>query len=137
MNYFLDTSVLIDLLRTKEPSISFVQHHQVEILITSSVCVFELTSGIERSDPSVIEKKRDAMHALLTSLSRVLPFTSADAVIAGNICAELAKRGEQIDDMDILIAASAMNAGAVMVTGNPKHFKRVKGLEVLSLTLDK
>ncbi len=133
MNYFLDTSVLIDLLRTKDSSVSFVQHHQAEILITSSVCVFELTSGIERSDPSVIEKKRNAMNALLTSLSRVLPFTSADAAIAGNICAELAKRGEQIDDMDILIAASVMNAGAVIVTGNPKHFKRVKGLEVLTI----
>ena len=133
MTYFLDTSVLIDLLRKTEPSASFVQRHQVETLITSAVCVFELTSRIERSDERIIEKKRNAMNALLTSLSRVLPFTSEDAAIAGNICAELAKKGEQIDDMDILIAASAMNAGAVIVTGNPKHFKRVKGLEVLTI----
>lgn len=132
MTYFLDTSVLIDLLRTKEPSVSFTQRHQTETLITSSVCVFELASGIERSDPSVIEKKRNAMQALLRSLSMVLPFTIADASLAGTIYAELARRGEQIDDMDILIAASAMNAGATMVTDNPKHFRRVKQLEVIT-----
>lgn len=132
MTYFLDTSVLIDLLRTNEPSVSFIKRHQADTLLTSAVCVFELVSGIERSEERVVEKKRNAMQALLISLSQVLPFTHADATTAGNIYADLARRGEQIDDMDILIAASAMTAGAIMVTGNAKHFRRIKQLEVIT-----
>jgi predicted nucleic acid-binding protein len=35
-----------------------------------------------------------------------------------------------LDNMDMLIAASAMAAGAALVTHNVKHFSRIKGLKV-------
>jgi predicted nucleic acid-binding protein len=34
--------------------------------------------------------------------------------------------------MDLLIATAAVVDGAPVVTGNPKHFERVPGLEVVS-----
>ena len=47
--------------------------------------------------------------------------------------ADLAKRGELIEDMDILIAATSIATNAVLVTGNSKHFERIKTLQILSL----
>lgn len=42
----------------------------------------------------------------------------------------LRQRGEMIGDFDILIAATAQEAGPCLVTDNTKHFKRIEGLEV-------
>ena len=46
----------------------------------------------------------------------------------GEIKAELQKTGELLPDADLLIAATALDAGAVLVTGNIKHFSRITGL---------
>ena len=46
----------------------------------------------------------------------------------GEIKAELQQTGELLPDADLLIAATAIDAGAVLVTGNTKHFCRISGL---------
>ena len=46
----------------------------------------------------------------------------------GVIKAELQKTGEPLPDADLLIAATAIDAGGVLVTGNIKHFSRIPGL---------
>jgi tRNA(fMet)-specific endonuclease VapC len=42
----------------------------------------------------------------------------------------LRQRGELIGDFDILIAATAMNEDAALVTENTRHFQRVDGLRI-------
>ena len=37
-----------------------------------------------------------------------------------------------IGDFDVLIAATALDAGILLVTGNVEHFQRVPGLELES-----
>ena len=46
----------------------------------------------------------------------------------GEIKAELQKTGDLLPDADLLIAATALDAGTVLVTGNIKHFSRIPGL---------
>ena len=46
----------------------------------------------------------------------------------GEIKAELQKTGELLPDADLLIAATALDAGAVLVTGSTSHFSRIPGL---------
>ena len=41
---------------------------------------------------------------------------------------QLERRGESIDDFDLLIAATALTAGYTLVTHNLKHFDRIEGL---------
>ena len=49
---------------------------------------------------------------------------------ASEIYAELMRRGELIEDADILIAASCMFKGMVLVTDNEEHFRRIENLKV-------
>jgi tRNA(fMet)-specific endonuclease VapC len=47
--------------------------------------------------------------------------------------AGLVAAGKSIDAHDLWIAATALVHGATVVTRNARHFKRVPGLEVLSV----
>ena len=46
------------------------------------------------------------------------------------IRAQLEASGNLIGDMDMLIAASAVAGGYVLVTNNVRHFQRIEGLIV-------
>jgi tRNA(fMet)-specific endonuclease VapC len=56
------------------------------------------------------------------------PFEPDDAVVAGDIRAELERAGTPIGPYDILIAAQARRRGAVLITANRGEFARVSGL---------
>lgn len=130
MIYLLDTTVLIDLLRTRN-TIPFIEEHLNDELLTSSICIFEVYCGIYRLEKSRINLSNNQFHSLLESF-RVVEFTQSHAQIAGEIQANLAMSGTLLEDMDILIAASAIAEGATLVTSNSKHFKRIKNLSVIS-----
>ena len=49
---------------------------------------------------------------------------------AADIYVNLKNQGKLVEDADILVAATAMDKGLVVVTDNEKHFRRIKGLEV-------
>ena len=48
----------------------------------------------------------------------------------GEIRWELEKQGLRIGDMDMFIAATAIEEDLVLVTGNVKHFSRFPGLKI-------
>lgn len=56
--------------------------------------------------------------------------TTEVARIGSRIRRDLRKRGEMIGDFDVLIAATAMEAGRPLVTENIHHFERIEGLMV-------
>jgi tRNA(fMet)-specific endonuclease VapC len=62
--------------------------------------------------------------------SSIVPLTDRTVSVAADIYADLTVRGLLIGDADILIAATAMAHGLVVVTNNESHFRRVQGLTV-------
>jgi tRNA(fMet)-specific endonuclease VapC len=51
--------------------------------------------------------------------------------IATDSYADLRRRGQPVDDIDLLIAATAVAGDFVLVTQNTKHFERIAGLSVV------
>jgi tRNA(fMet)-specific endonuclease VapC len=92
-----------------------------------SVVVYELEYGAARSGAP--RGLRSRLDVLLESL-RILPFGESEARAAARIRAGLEKLGKPIGPMDLLIAATAVAHGAVLVTHNAKEFRRVRGLQV-------
>ena len=60
----------------------------------------------------------------------VLPFSAA--LEYGKIRSALEVKGSRLDDMDILIAATALERNLTLITANERHFSRIPDLMVSS-----
>lgn len=133
MIYFLDTSIIIEILRKNEKTRVFLASNKDNIIITSTLCAMEIFTGIYKCNREKRNAHLEEARILFESFYDVISFNSSHAQIAGEIKADLSKSGEFIGDMDILIASTALANQAIMVTSNPKHFSRIKNLKILSL----
>ena len=120
-----DTDVCIDLLRGNESIVHRREEHEESVGV-SFMTVAELYYGAEKSDSPL--KNRDAVEQLLLSLDVV----HSDTRILrrfGRLKAELGRSGLPLADADALIAATTLEKGSRLVTGNTKHFDRIPGLK--------
>ena len=122
--YLLETCICIALLK-KSPSV--IQHlrevgtHNCKISdITQAELYFgAFKSGKEKHFNDVSE---------ISKLFEKLPIRYTRKY--GEIRWELEKRGLRIGDMDMFIAATAIEEELILVTGNVKHFERIPGLKI-------
>ena len=97
-----------------------------EHLAVSSITVSELEYGAQRSMD--YEREEGAFRKILTPFS-VLPYDSEHCPRRyGEVRWALEESGSVIGAMDLLIAAHALAAKAVLVSNNLKHFERVPDL---------
>jgi tRNA(fMet)-specific endonuclease VapC len=70
--------------------------------------------------------------ALLKFLSyfNILDFARSDAIEYGKIKTELRKKGQIIGQIDLLLAAQAVNREMTLITNNLKEFLRIDALKV-------
>lgn len=125
-NALLDTGVLIAHLRNLPGLKEFLRRLASKAtLLVSAVTVVEIWQGAR---PAEIEKTR-----LLFDALQVLPLDENLAEQAGRLAGELRRSGLTIGLADAIIAATALQARAPIITTNPKHFTPVPGLEVRDL----
>ncbi len=130
MRYLLDTNILSELLK-KRPNPHLIEHlrsRPPESLCTSCICVMELRFGAAlRGDTDLFWEK--ITEEILSKVT-ILPLESHEAVTAGSLLASFQKAGQTVGMEDILIASTALHHNCIMVTGNIRHFSRVKTLRV-------
>ena len=126
MTYILDTDT-VSLLVRKNPSLikNIIKHEDDEICI-SAITYAELRYGLEKKSS---ERLFNEVNALLGKLS-IIDFDSSQSELYGKIRLKLEKSGTPLDNMDMLIAAAALSAGAILVSHNVKHFSRIQGLKI-------
>jgi len=59
-----------------------------------------------------------------------LPLTDAIIIRAATIYADLHHRGALIGDADILIAATGLEHGLIVVRNNENHYQRISGIQL-------
>ena len=123
MILLLDTDCIVNHLRGKTEIIQEADTSYAMSVITLG----ELLYGVERSEHP--KAAREAIRFFQSEfLVAVMGVTEEIAARYGSIKSELAKRGELIEDFDLVIAATAVEHKLVLATGNAKHFRRIKGL---------
>lgn len=60
----------------------------------------------------------------------VLPYDAAVAQVYGGLAAALADQGMRLADADVQIAATALHHDLELVTGNVRHFERIRELRI-------
>ncbi len=125
----LETSFLIDLLRGRKE----VAHLREELernepfLAVASPSIMELWTGAQLASLSSTEMEK--INQLILSLG-VLPLDTKSAKVAGELEAELLKKGKPIETEDMMIAAIALSHGQTLITRDA-HYANINGLTIL------
>lgn len=127
--YLLDTNICSYLMRGRYASLNskLLSLHPDEVAI-SAITVFELEYGAAKNRWG--EKNIQNMRVFLAPF-QVIPFTEDDAIICGQIRADLVQKGTPIGAYDVQIAAQGLARGITIVTHNVSEFARVPGLHVI------
>jgi predicted nucleic acid-binding protein len=96
----------------------------------SAMSVEELFHGCWRADTVARRAARFEFVETMLAAVPVIPFTLAVARVFGEIDARLSTAGQRIPTSDLLIAATALSRGDQVITGNIRHFDRIRGLVV-------
>jgi predicted nucleic acid-binding protein len=118
----LDTSVAVDHLRGQQPAVDLV-HSLVaaeEPLVASEVVRFELLAGVR-------DGELDALEQFFSAVSWV-SVDEGIARTAGSLARQHTRASRGIDDVDYLIAATALVLDADLLTLNVRHFPMFAGL---------
>ena len=125
----LDTSVLVDFIRNKEDTISFVRNLSEKCEIcTTDINVFELYYGAYLSKQ--IDKNVAAVKGLINTVL-VFSTTAENMEVSAKILADLDRKGQKIEIRDVLIAGVCLVNSCPIATQNKKHFERM-GIKIVT-----
>jgi predicted nucleic acid-binding protein len=125
----IDTDILIWYLRRNGPAADFVDGVPIAERNLSAISYLELLYGCRK-----LEELNQVRRVVADLFAEIVPLTE---VITGS-ARQLMERfilSRHPDVSDVLIAATALNRGEVLATGNHKHFHFVPGLEIKVFTV--
>lgn len=118
--YLLDTDVMVDFLRGQSAAVSLVKTHADRIIL-SSIVIAELYAGVRSADELATLDR-------LVALFRNVPVTAENARTAG-LYKKRYTKSHGVGLADCIIAATAENEQADLLTLNIKHYPMFKGLK--------
>ena len=129
MSFLLDTDWIVHWLKGKKEITDRIEICRKDGLSASIISVAELYEGIHGSPNQ--EKDEQILKEFLNGIS-LLGITEDVCKKFGEIRNNLRKKGELIGDFDLLIASTALINELTLLTGNVKHYERIKGLKIKS-----
>lgn len=125
----IDTDILSEVLKAKDSRVLdrarlYLQEHGR--FKFSAITFYEMMRGLRASQAS----RQLANFIALAATSDVLPVSMAVLDQAANLWADAYTSGHPRDDADLIIAATALQSGCTLVTGNVSHFKWISALKI-------
>lgn len=130
MGLILDSDVLIHYERASRADF-FSPHATYDNAYISAITVSELLLGVHLADSPKRRNRRLAFVESVLNLIPVLDFTAETARVHAELHASLRERGALIGAHDLIVAATAVQHGCALMTGNLREFQRVPGLDVI------
>ena len=124
----IDTDTLSAIMKQR-PSALTNAHAYLAVhnrLTLSVITRYEILRGLK----AIRATAKEAAFAQFCGANLIVPITDAIILRAADIYADLYQRGMLIGDADILIAATALEHGLVLVTNNTNHFNRIANLQL-------
>ena len=126
----LDSDCIIDFLKGKNEAVEIVNQYKDEI-VTTEINRFEIFFGVYIRK-EISEKEENAAKSFFDSIE-VLSFEENCGERAARFLASLSKKGNIIDQNDVLIGSVMINNGCKkIITRNEKHFSRMEEITVIA-----
>jgi predicted nucleic acid-binding protein len=118
----LDTTVAVDHLRGDDSAVALLRRlvDEEEPVCASELVRFELLAGVR-------EEELEALEQFFSALSWI-PVDESVSRTAGVLARRHRKAHGEIDDVDYLVAATALALDAELLTTNVRHFPMLSGL---------
>ena len=128
--YLFDTNICIYYIKGKFGLNEKFRTVKKENRFISEITLAELKFGVQNSE--FHEKNQVALENFLTGIQIIPIFNSLDLYAEEK--ARLRKKGELIDDFDLLIGVSSIANSMILVTNNESHFRRIKNIKIENWT---
>lgn len=122
----LDTDVCIEILRGNTRVIAR-RRATLDRVVTTWITAAELYYGAAKSRAP--QDKREVVKEFLTTLEAI-GLDERSAQQFGSTKADLEKAGQGLADADLFIGSICLAHNALLVTGNGRHYGRIKGLTI-------
>jgi len=126
----IDTSVLVAAERGALDLDALLRSRPDEEVMLAAITASELLHGVHRMKGAVARAHAHVFVDRLLNVLPVLPFDLEVARVHALLSAELSSRGTPIGAHDLLIAATAVHAGAAVATRDRRSFPRIRGLRI-------
>jgi len=126
----IDTSVLVAAERGALDLDALLRSRPDEEVMLAAITASELLHGVHRMKGAVARAHAHLFVDRLLNVLPVLPFDLEVARVHALLSAELSSRGTLIGAHDLLIAATAVHAGAAVATRDRRSFPRIRGLRI-------
>jgi len=125
--YLIDTDTIIYSLKDDEQvKARFLETRRVQKSI-SVITYGELIYGAHKSKHP---QKNLAIVYRVADIFPVIGVSRSTMDVFGTIKSALEQSGSPLDDMDVMIGATALLDNLILVTNNLRHFRRIDGLRI-------
>ncbi len=125
MAFLIDTDIIIYSLKGNQKINNWMYENQNIPKFISVITFGELTYGAKKSQHP---EKNLATAIRISELFPIIDVNKGIIEVFGELKAKLEKDGNRIDDMDLLIASTAIYMNMSLVTNNKNHFSRIPDL---------
>jgi PIN domain protein len=124
--YMLDTDISSYLIRGDHPEVTDAFRQHFPDVCISAITAAELQYGAQKRKSRLLTRNVNAY----CNLVPICGWTREAAEAYAEMRVELEKHGTPVGSMDMLIAASAIAEGAILITNNIAHFSKIGKLRV-------
>jgi tRNA(fMet)-specific endonuclease VapC len=126
--YLIDSDCIIDFIKGDLGIAQTIKLISKEGISTSVICVGEILEGLYYSGHA-----KDIKIKYFSKFLESVKIFDVDMAISNQFAklrGDLRLKGKLIDNFDLLIASTCIVNGLTLITGNVKHFKRIKNLKI-------
>jgi predicted nucleic acid-binding protein len=130
MAYLIDADVIIQAERKGLDLDAWLRSHADDEIKLAAITVAELWRSAERATGNHRAARQKFLERTLLTFE-VVPYSEKAAIEHARLWADIEATGQRMSPHDVILAATALECGAAIVTFNTKRFAAVTGLTVL------
>jgi predicted nucleic acid-binding protein len=128
--FLIDADVIIQAERSAFDFDAWLRSQPNEEVRIAAITVAELWRSVERATGVHRTRRQKFLQRVLATFE-VVPYTERAAAEHARLWADVESTGQRMSPFDLMLAATARECGAVILTLNTRRFAAVQGLTVV------